>query len=124
LDPAAADIDRGAGIDEIRHLTVGADIARRYLLDHPGERPRVVKLIGEGMEMWHHLPVQEMIMEREEWFQEGLLEQADVVGDHEIWPGRRLIDTTPEERQTTADRWSRDMKAIRLRHMGLEEALG
>lgn len=123
LDPAAADIDRGAGIDEIRHLTVGADIARRYLIDNPGERARVVALIREGMEMWHYLPVQEMVMNREEWFQEGLIEHADVVGDYEIWPGRRLIDTTPEERQTAADQWSQEMKAIRLRYMGLEESL-
>ncbi|GAB3281295.1 hypothetical protein GCM10027589_08430 [Actinocorallia lasiicapitis] len=123
LDPAAADIDKGAGIDEIRHLTVGADIARQYLLDHPKEHGRVVELIRAGMGIWHDLPVQKMIMEREEWFQEGLLKHADVVGDYEIWPGRRLIDTTPEERQGTAERWSQEMKEIRLRGMGLEEAL-
>ena len=35
LDPAAAEIDRGAGIDEIRHLTVGAAIAKAA----PGRAP-------------------------------------------------------------------------------------
>jgi hypothetical protein len=123
LDPAAAEIDRGAGIDEIRHLTVGADIARRHLIDHPQDRPRVVRMIREGVRMWAELPVHAMIAAREELFQQGLREHAAHVGDYEIWPGRRLVDTTPDERLLTADRWSEDMKRQRLRYMGLEEAL-
>lgn len=124
LDPAAAEIDRGAGIDEIRHLTVGASIAREYLIQHPEEKPRVVEMIRRGMGMWAELPVHDMVHRRELLFQEGLEQHADVVGDYEIWPGRRLLDTTPTERQEAADRWSQEMKEIRLRYMGLEEALG
>jgi hypothetical protein len=123
LDPAAADIDKGAGIDEIRHLTVGAAIARQYLVDHPEEKDRVVELIRSGMRMWADLPVRQMVSRRERLFQRGLEQHADVVGDYEIWPGRRLIDTTPAERQHTADQWSAEMKETRLRYMGLEEAL-
>lgn len=123
LDPAAAEIDRGAGIDEIRHLTVGAAIAREYLIAHPEEKPRVVEMIRRGMRMWQELPVHAMVHRRELLFQEGLAQQSDVVGDYEIWPGRRLVDTTPAERQEAADRWSQEMKEIRLRYMGLEEAL-
>lgn len=123
LDPAAAEIDKGAGIDEIRHLTVGASIAKEYLAAHPEERERVLDLITRGMHMWTVLPVHELVHRRELLFQQGLEEHADVVGDHEIWPGRRLIDTTPEERQATADQWSVEMKESRLRYIGLEEAL-
>lgn len=123
LDPAAADIDRGAGIDEIRHLTVGASVARRYLLDHPERTGDVLALIGRGMRMWAELPVHDMVSRREELFQEGLRQQASVVGDYEIWPGRRLIDTTPEERTGTAEGWSAEMKEIRLKYMGLGEVL-
>jgi len=123
LDPAAAEIDRGAGIDEIRHLTVGAAIARQYLIDHPEERPRVLALIRDGMQMWHHLPVHDVLQRRELLFQEGLKQHVDLVGDYEIWPGRRLVDTTPEERQEAADQWSAQMRESRLRYMGLEEAL-
>ncbi|WP_436498547.1 VlmB-like protein [Actinokineospora sp. HUAS TT18] len=122
LDPAAADIDKGAGIDEIRHLTVGAAIARQHLIDHPGDRDRVLELIQRGMKLWSELPTHEMVLRREKLFQEGLREHAAVVGDYEIWPGRRLVDTTPEERLETADRWSTDMKRKRLTDMGLEEA--
>ena len=123
LHPAAAEIDRGAGIDEIRHLTVGAAIARKHLADHPGDRDRVVELIRAGMALWDELPTTELLYSREVLYQEGLREHADVVGDYEIWPGRRLVDTTPEERLTTAQRWTAEMKAQRLAYMGLAEAV-
>ena len=123
LDPAAADIDKGAGIDEIRHLTVGAAVARKYLLEHPERKADVLELITRGMAMWASLPVHDMVFRREELFQEGLEQHASVVGDYEIWPGRRLVDTTPAERQSTAEGWSTEMKTIRLSYMGLEEAL-
>jgi hypothetical protein len=123
LDPAAADIDKGAGIDEIRHLTVGASVAKRYLAEHPERRDEVLSLIQRGMRLWAELPVHEMVNRREELFQQGLEQHADIVGDYEIWPGRRLVDTTPAERQRTADGWSTEMKEIRLRYMGLGEVL-
>lgn len=123
LDPAAAEIDRGAGIDEIRHLTVGAAIAKQHLIDHPEDRDRVLTMIARGMRMWDELPVHEMVLRREHQFQEGMLTLSDVVGDYEIWPGRRLIDTTPDERQAAGERWSEEMKRKRLKYMGLEEAI-
>jgi hypothetical protein len=123
LDPAAAEIDRGAGIDEIRHLTVGAAIARQHLIDHPEDRDRVLAMIARGMRMWEELPTHEMVLRREHQFQEGMLTHADVVGDYEIWPGKRLIDTTPDERQAAAEGWSDEMKRKRLKYMGLEEAI-
>lgn len=124
LDPAAAEIDRGAGIDEIRHLTVGAAIARQHLIDHPEDKDRVLEMIARGMKMWDELPVHEMVLHREIKFQEGMLALDDVVGDYEIWPGKRLIDTTPDERQSAAEQWSEEMKHKRLKYMGLEEAIG
>jgi hypothetical protein len=123
LNPAAADIDKGAGIDEIRHLTVGASVARQYLLDHPERKAEVRSLIRRGMELWAELPVHDMVNRREELFQRGLEQHADVVGDYEIWPGRRLVDTTPAERQRTAEGWSNELKEIRLEYMGLGEGL-
>ncbi|HET9139829.1 VlmB-like protein [Actinophytocola sp.] len=123
LDPAAADIDQGAGIDEVRHLTVGAAVARQYLLDHPKRRDDVLALIERGMRLWAGLPVRAMVRRREELFQAGLAQHAGVVGDYEIWPGRRLVDTTPVERLTTAEGWSAELKSVRLKYIGLEGAL-
>src|SRR5262249_31512258 len=100
-----------------------AAMAGQHLLAHPEDKLRVLEMIRTGMQMWERLPVLDMLARREALFQEGLRQHADVVGDYEIWPGRRLIDTTPEERQETAHQWSTDMKASRLRYMGLAEAL-
>jgi len=123
LDPAAAEIERGANIDEIRHLTVASAVVRHYLLDHPTEKPRVLDLICRGRELWAQLPTAEVIVKRELYFQEGLEQQADAVGDYEIWEGKRLIDSTPEERLGAANNWSMEMQNSRLRYMGLGEAV-
>lgn len=123
LDPAAAEIDRGAGIDEIRHLAVGAAIAKQHLEAHPEDRDRVAALIARGMRLWTTLPVADVVRRREVLFQQGLERHADIVGGYEVWPGRRLVDTTPEERQGMAEKWSREMRESRLRYIGLGEAV-
>ena len=123
LDPAAAEIERGANIDEIRHLTVGSAVVCEYLRDHPEEKARVLDIIVRGRRLWTQLPTEELIIKRELYFQEGLEEQADLVGDYEIWEGKRLIDSTPEERLVAANTWSMEMQNSRLRYMGLAEAI-
>jgi hypothetical protein len=123
LDPAAAEIERGANIDEIRHLTVGSDIVRQYLAGHPEEKQRVLDLITRGRALWAQLPTTDVIVRREMYFQEGLEDHAEVVGDYLVWPGRRLIDTTPEERLIAANTWSMEMQNSRLQYMGLPEAI-
>jgi hypothetical protein len=119
LDPAAAEIERGAGIDEIRHLTVGSEIVRDHLIAHPEEKERIGALIAQGQELWASVPVLEMLGRREALFQEGLAEHAAVAGDYEIWPGRRLVDTTVEERVGKAMQWAAEMQESRLAYMGL-----
>jgi hypothetical protein len=122
LDPAAADIERGANIDEIRHLSVGSWVVRQHLLDHPDDKPRVLELITTGRRLWEQLPVAETILRREVLFQQGLEQYAGVVGDYEVWDGRRLADTTAEERLQTVLRWSSETQDSRLEYMGLPEA--
>jgi hypothetical protein len=119
LDPAAAEIERAAGIDEIRHLAVGSAIIGQYLRDNPGELARLKGLIERGRAMWGSLPVLDMILRREKLFQEGMQQLGHVVGDHELAPGKRLIDSTPEERLMMAATWSVEMQDNRLAAMGL-----
>lgn len=119
LDPAAAEIERGANIDEIRHLTVGSAVVREHLERHPEDREHVRDIITRGRQLWAQLPTTDVIFKRELYFQQGLELHADVVGDYEIWPGRRLIDTTPEERLVAANTWSAEMQNSRLEYMGL-----
>lgn len=123
LDPPAAEIERGANIDEVRHLTVGSAVVRQYLIDHPEEKARVLDIITRGRLLWRDLPTLDVIMKRELLFQQGLERHKDVVGDYEVWEGRRLIDTTPEERLTAASTWSAEMQNSRLQYMGLPEAI-
>jgi len=121
LDPAASEIERGAGIDEIRHLTVGSNIVRRYLLAHPEDKPRLNDLIARGQQLWVSVPVLDMLQRREELFQQGLEQHADVVGGYEIWPGRRLIDTTVDERIQQGLTWSMEMQQSRMAYMGFAD---
>jgi hypothetical protein len=119
LDPAAAEIERAAGIDEIRHLTVGSSIVRQHLVAHPEDRARLTALVERGRALWQELPVLGVIQRREELFQEGLQAHRAVVGDYEIEPGRRLVDTTPDDRIAMALTWSGRLQDSRLAYMGL-----
>ncbi len=123
IDPAAGAIARGAGIDEIRHLTVGSSIVREHLRRDPAIRGRLMDIVRRGRALWDEIPDRAYILRREELFQEGMLQHAGVVGDYEVWPGRRLLDTTPQERYETAERWTDEMAQARLVYMGLEEAV-
>lgn len=123
LDPAASEIARGAAIDEIRHLTVGSSIVRDHLLAHPEYRPRLLEILAEGERLWDAVPDRKYVIAREELFQQGMAEHADLVADYEVWPGRRLLDTSPEERYDMAERWTDEMAEVRMRYMGLAGVL-
>jgi hypothetical protein len=119
LDPAAAEIERAAGIDEIRHLAVGSAVIGQYLQANPDELPRLKDLIERGRALWGRLPVLDMILRREKLFQEGMQQLAHIVGDYELAPGKRLIDSTPEDRLMMAATWSMELQDSRLASMGL-----
>jgi hypothetical protein len=119
FDAPAAEIERAAGIDEIRHLSVGTTIVRRHVRQHPEDLERIGELVARGMRLWSELPVQQMTFRREQLYQQGLDQHRDLVGDYEVWPGRRLVDTTAEERMLTAAEWSRVTQEARLTDMGL-----
>ena len=123
LDPAAAEIARGASIDEIRHLSVGSSIVREYLQRDPGYRPRLIELIRRGRKLWDDLPVEEFVLAREELFQEGMQAHRELLRDYEVFPGRRLLETTPKERYDLAEQWTDDMAEVRLPFMGVPEAV-
>lgn len=123
LDPAASAIARGAAIDEIRHLAVGSSIIREHLRETPGYRARIMDVIKRGRELWDDIPDQKYVLEREELFQEGMRQHAGLIGGYQAWPGRPLLDTTPEERYAIAEQWTDEMAVARLKYMGLEEAI-
>ncbi|HZV75451.1 MAG TPA: hypothetical protein VFF79_17205 [Conexibacter sp.] len=120
ISEASADIERGACVDEIRHLAVGSWIVRDHVRRHGSEeKDRILRLLDAGRAMWESLPVAEVLFEREQLFQEGMEEHRDAIGSYEICPGRRLVDTTVEERVTMAATWSVEVQERRMRYMGL-----
>jgi hypothetical protein len=123
LDPVAGEIARGAAIDEIRHLTVGSSIVREHLIRYPEDRAHVLDVLVRGRRIWDQLSDREFVMYRERLFQEGMEAHKDRLADYELFPGHRLLDTTPEQRWDLAARWNDDLTAARLRYMGLPEAV-
>lgn len=123
LSPGTSDVERGACVDEIRHLAAGSWFVREHLTAHPEDRAELVALLLEGRRFWNELPVPEVIVKREELYQAGIEQHADKIGDYEIFPGRRLLDTSIEERLLMAVRWSDDVQKQRLEWMGLPEVI-
>jgi hypothetical protein len=123
ISQATADIERGACVDEIRHLSVGSWIIRKHVEDNPGDTQRLVEFVAEGRQRWAQLPTAEIIFAREQVFQEGITRHADAIGDYEIFPGLRLVDSTPEDRLLRALEWSEEVQRSRLGYMGLGAAM-
>ncbi|SCF01422.1 Acyl-CoA dehydrogenase [Micromonospora viridifaciens] len=123
IDPRMADMEKGAAIDEVRHLAVGTSIIREHLQRHPDEKDRLVELIRDGMRLWEQLPVADQLTRWENWFQEGIAPHLAMIGDYEIWDGRRLVDTTPEERIQKAVEVTSIVHSTRLTDMGLGRSL-
>ncbi|MER5554045.1 VlmB-like protein [Streptomyces sp. NPDC002793] len=119
LSPATGEISRGTAIDEIRHLTVASTILRDHVAAHPEYRPRLLEILRSGVQLWDEIPDREFVIHREELFQEGMAQHADRIGDYEIWPGVRMLDTTPEQRYDMAERWTDEMAESRMAYMGL-----
>lgn len=123
VDPAAASIERGTSIDEIRHLTVGAEIVREHLAAHPADKPRLLSLIERGRKLWRELPVQSMVIQDEIVFQQGLEMHRAAFGDYEFIKGQRLVEMSVEDRLSMTGEWLKELESRRLAFMGLAEAI-
>ena len=122
LDPAAS-IERGTSIDEIQHLSVGAEIVRDHLAAHPADKPRLLSLIERGRKLWQELPVQSMVVEDETIFQQGLEMHRAAFADYEFIKGRRLVEMSVAERLSLTGEWLKELESSRLSFMGLAEAI-
>ena len=120
ISQASADVERGACVDEIRHLAVGSWIVREHVRRHgTAEKERILALLDAGRGMWESLPVIDMLFARERRFQEGIEQNRAAIGDAEIWPGQRLVDTTVDDRVMKAATWAVEVQDQRMGYMGL-----
>ena len=119
LDPAAAGIERGAAMDELRHLTVASEFVRRAVLKDPGWKPMLLDIVQRGFALWQRLPMKELLFRRESLFQSGMRDHAVALKGYEIWSDKLLLDSTPEERMGAAAAWSETTQRARLQYMEL-----
>ncbi len=81
-----------------------------------------MEIVTAGRELWDDVPVLKYVLRRENLFQEGMREHADLLDGYEVFPGRKLLDTAPMERYDIAEQWTDEMAEARLRYMNLPEA--
>ena len=117
LDPGAAQVQLTANRDEARHLAVGSTIIRRHLSSRPDLKEPLREMVRTGRQMWQDLPMSDLQLMLEQVFQEGMEKNEEIVGYYEIWPGRRMLDTTPEERTEIGQQWSQQIQDERLEYM-------
>src|SRR5262249_1574024 len=94
-----------------------------HLIKHPESRDAIIGVLQRGRELWSTLSDREFVMHRERLFQEGMAAHTDLLADYELYPGRRLLDTTPEERWDIAAEWNDDLAEKPLAYMGTPEAI-
>ncbi|NET58789.1 MAG: hypothetical protein F6K47_22360 [Symploca sp. SIO2E6] len=120
LNPVASNIQHQANLDEIRHLTICANIIKKAIEGNPQVIGQVGSVLHDGMELWKNIPIQDIVYKREVLFQKGMLEHKNIVGDQPLTEELRLIDSTPEQRLQLTFEWTQQMQTSRIKDMGLE----
>lgn len=123
LNPVASNIQHQANLDEIRHLTICANIIKEAIERNPLVLEQVGTVLHDGMELWKKIPIKDIIYKREVLFQKGMLEYKEIVNDQPLTKELRLIDSTPEQRLHLTFEWTQQMQASRIKYMGLEKVM-
>lgn len=121
FDQKAAQVQRSANEDEIRHLCVCAEIMREGMENSVLVRSEIVECIQRGLKLWSELPVFNMLYERETLYQEGMRDQLALIEDYELAPGILLKETDQTQRIQLASQWSHMMQFERLNYLGIRE---
>ena len=121
LNPVASNVQHQANLDEIRHLTVCANILKAAIERDYQVFQQINTVLEQGMELWQQIPIQEVVYQRELLFQQGMLEYREVVGDQILAGNLRLIDSTPEQRLHLTFEWTQQVQASRMKYIGLEK---
>ncbi len=123
LNPVASNIQHQANLDEIRHLTVCANIIKEAIERNPQVFAQVATVLHDGMELWKRIPIEDVVYQREVLFQQGMLEYKEIIEDQLLTDKLRLIDSTPEQRLQITFEWTQQIQASRMRYMGLEKLM-
>lgn len=96
LDPGLSQIIQGAFADEVHHVSYGEALIREQLRQDVDKRNRIVALIDEFEGLMTEV-FEGVIHHYVGLYQEASLAHMDVMGDIEIFPGKRMADLTEED---------------------------
>ncbi len=121
FDQRAAQVQRSANIDEIRHLCVCAEIMKTGMHSSVKIRDELIDCIKKGLALWNELPVFDMLHARETAYQKGMQAQASLLEGYEISKDILLKETDQNQRIQIASQWSHMMQFERLEYLGIRE---
>lgn len=119
FDERAAQVQKSANVDEIRHLCVCAEILKKGLNSSQEMRKEIVECIRRGLTLWNEVPVLEMLQTRESLYQNGMRAKLDSITDYKITDDILLKETDQNQRIQIASQWSHMMQYERLDYLGI-----
>ncbi|EPF73898.1 hypothetical protein [Acinetobacter rudis] len=118
--PNAAKVQNYANLDEIRHLTVCAEILKRQIDKKPKIVQQLKECIQEGLQLWEISNMHEIILNREELYQQGMQQNLAQIEDFYLVDGIFLKDTVPEQRIEITNSLVEKMQKSRLQYIGIQ----
>jgi predicted transcriptional regulator len=119
LDPALSQIIQGAFADEVQHVSFGMTYLRDNIRYSPELRNRVTQLARDCNRLM--TAVFESAIDRYiALYQEAANAHLDLMGDIEIFPGRRMAQITEEEQVRTLLAEIQQEHRKRLGQIGIE----
>ncbi|MFL1538416.1 hypothetical protein ACJOYG_01640 [Acinetobacter baumannii] len=115
----ASEIQRYANVDEVRHLTICAEILKSKVNTNPEIKNSLQECIHEGLNIWNTSNIQNIILQRESLYQQGIEENQHLIEDYYLVDGILLKDTTPEMRLEISNSMVHQMQKSRLEYIGI-----
>lgn len=118
--PRASAIQQYANVDELRHLTLCCDILKNAINKNPKILTQLKKCIVEGLDLWNTSNINNIIMEREYYFQKGIENNIDLIENYQLVDFIKLKDTTPEIRMDISNKMVAELQSSRLNYIGID----
>lgn len=115
----ASAVQNYANLDEIRHLTICAEIVKRQIEKNPKIAQQLKVCIQEGFQLWNNTNMHQIMLEREELYQQGMQQNLERIDGYYLIDGILLKDTYPEQRIEISNNLVEKMQQSRLQYIGI-----
>ncbi|UYZ84933.1 hypothetical protein MTZ49_05045 [Entomomonas sp. E2T0] len=119
FDRTASAIQARANVDELRHLTVCANIVKEQIESDNTLKAVAHECINEGLALWHEVSFSDFYVERETLYQQGMEQHKSLIEGYELYDGLLLSESTVESRLELSNYLVNEMQQSRLKYMGL-----